>query len=103
MENHFHEAWDIQHTQEETFCVANLDIYEQCLIQSNKGWNGGTKDIASRIQGIYQFASDYYHATSHSIAAKEIVVFDKLAYSIQIYNVIVCIAKSLDIQYEDKN
>ena len=75
----------------------------ECIRNSTPGWQENAQGMAVRIASIYQFTSDYYHATSHGIAAKEVLVLDKLAHHIQIYNAMVCIADVLGIQYKAKN
>ena len=72
----------------------------KCLKKCNTEWDRVTV-VANRILVIYQYTSDTTHATAHSIAHNETtIVVDKLAYNIQIYNAMVCIASTLGIRYE---
>ena len=73
-----------------------------CVKRNNKLWKGPT-EVAHRIAGLYQFNSDYHHVTAHAIAANEPVELDRLAMSLQAFQLIVCLCDTLNIPYTTSN
>jgi hypothetical protein len=71
-----------------------------CLCARNKGWEQSPKKVGRRLQGLYQYSSDYHHSTSLEINDTRNISIPKLNSTlvIQTLNVIHCIAEHFQLQ-----
>lgn len=64
----------------------------ECVGKNIPTWTNSTKEITFRIQGIYQYSSDYYHSSAYEInETKEIITKGEMIS--QLMMLMMCIAK----------
>lgn len=71
----------------------------KCLKAKNTGWTGNEKNIASKLDYIYQASSDYHHSTSLEISESRNISIPRLKETvvIQTFNTILCIAEHFQL------
>jgi hypothetical protein len=94
--------WEVFMTETEV----GKSIY-LCLKKSNPGWVPvNEKNFSERISSSYRFSCSKYHNDSLKIKSSQEVVFTELNHSLDIINLVKCIATALSLKisspFEDK-